>query len=342
MTKHIKPTTDAGIKRLARELKANGSMKHSDALDSAARQAGFENYRHAKKSLTADPMTSSATGNSFIVSRDKLRQTGRQRVDGFEPYHEDPTIIVKHTSVVDDIIRRAIISQPELSVEDLEAAITAASGSGREDIAPRGFERHRARPFNCHAFDIEIAARTGAAPEFWVQDILHEMKEINTLGVGQPISVDNRNPGSNDMYHRAAKAALTIAANAALRQGLVDMDGGKRSWEKPDGDGWTCFSEEWEGIPFFVTLRSQSFYEINFTCAFWTPEITPEYIQSSARSITAGGPKFGELTASACVERLTGKYVSWSAGKDTMFFTGKNDRIREMAKVSVKPIGYNI
>ncbi|WP_294300947.1 hypothetical protein [uncultured Sphingomonas sp.] len=49
MSKHedLRPTTIDGIKRLARRIKASTPMKLADALDQAARQAGFENYAHA-------------------------------------------------------------------------------------------------------------------------------------------------------------------------------------------------------------------------------------------------------------------------------------------------------
>ncbi|MFG6082223.1 hypothetical protein ACEUZ9_002867 [Paracoccus litorisediminis] len=46
MTHDLKPTTEAGIKRLAKRLKAESGMSHAEALVAAARQAGFENYRH--------------------------------------------------------------------------------------------------------------------------------------------------------------------------------------------------------------------------------------------------------------------------------------------------------
>ncbi|MFH5774382.1 hypothetical protein ACHFJ0_09005 [Paracoccus sp. NGMCC 1.201697] len=46
MTRNLKPATESGIKRLAKRLKSDGAMSHAAALDAAARQAGYENYRH--------------------------------------------------------------------------------------------------------------------------------------------------------------------------------------------------------------------------------------------------------------------------------------------------------
>lgn len=49
-----KPSTIGGIKRLAKQLKKSGSMAHHDALDSAARQASFQNYTHAINELSKE------------------------------------------------------------------------------------------------------------------------------------------------------------------------------------------------------------------------------------------------------------------------------------------------
>lgn len=50
-TDAITPTTIAGIKRLAKRLKAEQGCSHSIALDRAAQQAGFHNFAHALKRL---------------------------------------------------------------------------------------------------------------------------------------------------------------------------------------------------------------------------------------------------------------------------------------------------
>jgi hypothetical protein len=47
----VRPGTLASIKRLASQLRKQQGIKHSDALDQAARAAGRENFRHALRSL---------------------------------------------------------------------------------------------------------------------------------------------------------------------------------------------------------------------------------------------------------------------------------------------------
>lgn len=49
----IQPTTLVGVKRLAAELRNKLGIKHSDALDRAARSANCENFRHAQRTLPA-------------------------------------------------------------------------------------------------------------------------------------------------------------------------------------------------------------------------------------------------------------------------------------------------
>ncbi|MCJ9428566.1 hypothetical protein [Kordiimonas marina] len=43
----IKPTTIEGIKRLAKQLKKAEGLKHTDALNRAARQAGYADFAQA-------------------------------------------------------------------------------------------------------------------------------------------------------------------------------------------------------------------------------------------------------------------------------------------------------
>lgn len=47
----IHPTTVDGIKRLAKQIKKANNGPHHEALDAAAKQAGFDNYRHALNKL---------------------------------------------------------------------------------------------------------------------------------------------------------------------------------------------------------------------------------------------------------------------------------------------------
>lgn len=47
----IKPSTIGGIKRLAKGIKKARQIKHMEALELAAKQAGYQNYRHAQNAL---------------------------------------------------------------------------------------------------------------------------------------------------------------------------------------------------------------------------------------------------------------------------------------------------
>lgn len=47
----ITPATLDGIKQLAKKISRVQGMPHVKALDVAARQAGYENFQHARKEL---------------------------------------------------------------------------------------------------------------------------------------------------------------------------------------------------------------------------------------------------------------------------------------------------
>lgn len=49
--REFKPETIAGIKRLAKKIKRSEGLAHSAALDRAAKQAGYQNYKHAFNTL---------------------------------------------------------------------------------------------------------------------------------------------------------------------------------------------------------------------------------------------------------------------------------------------------
>lgn len=51
----IRPTTLAGIKRLAKSLKVERGIQHVQALEVASQAAGFQNFRHASNSLRTGP-----------------------------------------------------------------------------------------------------------------------------------------------------------------------------------------------------------------------------------------------------------------------------------------------
>lgn len=50
---HIKPATLEGIKSLAKKIKKRDLIPHHEALNKAAVQAGYQNFRHAQNKLSA-------------------------------------------------------------------------------------------------------------------------------------------------------------------------------------------------------------------------------------------------------------------------------------------------
>jgi hypothetical protein len=54
-SKAIRPSTLDGIKRLAKSLKTERGIQHVRALDDAAQEAGFQNFRHASNVLRTIP-----------------------------------------------------------------------------------------------------------------------------------------------------------------------------------------------------------------------------------------------------------------------------------------------
>ena len=48
---NFQPKTEGGIKRLARQIKKSQNISHNEALNVAAKKAGFQNYKHAKNNL---------------------------------------------------------------------------------------------------------------------------------------------------------------------------------------------------------------------------------------------------------------------------------------------------
>lgn len=61
------PSTIAGIKRLAIEIKREQRISHSLALDLAAKEAGFQNFRHASSGLSA-PVVADTDHTAYLTA----------------------------------------------------------------------------------------------------------------------------------------------------------------------------------------------------------------------------------------------------------------------------------
>jgi len=85
----LRPVTIDGLKRLADRLQTNANMKRAQALDQAARQAGFQNFTHARRSIGAGrhagtapvpPRRPARTRHDAYI--DKQRQGWSAKVNG--------------------------------------------------------------------------------------------------------------------------------------------------------------------------------------------------------------------------------------------------------------------
>ncbi|MDO8176718.1 MAG: DUF5623 domain-containing protein [Undibacterium sp.] len=75
----LRPTTIVGIKSLAKSFKRSQSIPHSQALDLAANHAGFQNFRHARNKLLADPVQKAVQGNYPISISVDWRDRGTRQ-----------------------------------------------------------------------------------------------------------------------------------------------------------------------------------------------------------------------------------------------------------------------
>jgi len=142
--KSISPSTLDGIKRLAKQLKTQHSWEHHFALNEAARHAGFQNFRHAQKSLSdflfpvalpkkrpthpvfiTAPWRDKATGNS---GRETLRiELSVPRLDLMSP-----TDVNKHRAFSDfrnsgpDHLERSYLSESQNRARHLVCAAARA------------------------------------------------------------------------------------------------------------------------------------------------------------------------------------------------------------------------
>jgi len=76
----LRPTTNVGIKRLAKKIKAERGISHLNALDEAAKIAGFENFRHARnaRGATAHQGPDTASYSLYITFYWKDHENGTE------------------------------------------------------------------------------------------------------------------------------------------------------------------------------------------------------------------------------------------------------------------------
>lgn len=88
----VRPTTLDGLKRLAGDYRKRSGLRHTAALDVAAKAAGCENYRHARRVLMrpAEETPPYVYLTTYWLDRDRRSQVGREtlRIDLSKPLDE--------------------------------------------------------------------------------------------------------------------------------------------------------------------------------------------------------------------------------------------------------------
>ncbi|MEP4445038.1 MAG: hypothetical protein ABJ059_16545, partial [Hyphomicrobiales bacterium] len=294
MTTELIPKTESGIKRLAKRLKSDGGMTHSEALDAAARQSGFSNFKNAQNTLS----------QSFFIDR-----KGKER--HHQPFcHYHDTVVVPFQPLLNSIAEAYQKKAPALPLRVIQKAVNTAVGPYRVQRAPIGFEHDRAKHFACELFDEVIRTETGLEPTYWIQDILHDLKWRCTLGLGHaPVPMEVIR--FSESKHAKAKAAiLTIGVNAVLEAGLIRLDGSRMASGKQEA----TLRGEFEGIPFCAWVRHAGFYEFHFGCALWPAENAEEILPGGTTSSGFGDvPRgaAGEAAATTDIECLRGRYLQF-------------------------------
>lgn len=120
----LKPTTLAGIKSLANDLKRIRKIKHRPALNLAAERAGYANFDHAQKKLKNS--ASFKTGSGYVTiywTDEESKQSGRLTFS--VPL---PKLISKLVTVTDGWIVDRYLGAFKLEAEDhLERILDATS-----------------------------------------------------------------------------------------------------------------------------------------------------------------------------------------------------------------------
>lgn len=96
----IRPSTVDGIKQLAKKIKREQQLSHTDALEAASRQAGFENFVHARRQLSSSarvfPVYLSAHWQVRRGERTLTGPWGGREVLRVDLSRQLPDVVAKH------------------------------------------------------------------------------------------------------------------------------------------------------------------------------------------------------------------------------------------------------
>jgi len=122
----IRPTTLAGIKRLAKTIKRARGISHAEALDAAANEGGFQNFRNARNIL--EPRTSLTLPKAFPPPVPQPETVGVTPPAPSEPRRS------LYSTYSENLRRR--IESTENSLNALRAGRITGMGYGRDSPGP--------------------------------------------------------------------------------------------------------------------------------------------------------------------------------------------------------------
>ena len=106
LMKDVRPTTLAGVKSLAKQLKKAKSITHSDALELAAKAANCQNFSHAQRAL---PLGGIGHASPYVLLTSYWSDRKRGYLCGRETLRVELTKpILGHCQVVCQRLQRAV------------------------------------------------------------------------------------------------------------------------------------------------------------------------------------------------------------------------------------------
>ena len=215
---HIRPSSIEGIKQLAKRLKKADGVKHGVALDMASKAAGFENFKHALRSLAANARPP-RPGHEIYISvpwRDRTtKATGREILKMAASKPLDALARPAHYKAA-----RGLIAMQREAPDHIADTYTASSKEAAQAAACAA------------ARTLQFIDATGLVPS--------TAKRSFPRGQFQ-----NRMPGSDHdraWFDPAAKAY--IRTNEPYNRGGVTAE--QQQWAAQHG--WTVAAAPWKGM----------------------------------------------------------------------------------------------
>jgi Domain of unknown function (DUF5623) len=97
----LRPITIMGIKSLARDIHKSDGVRHNGALDRAAAQAGYSNFRHAQRALNSNTASPAAPLQITSIYVTMCWRDSKTKASGYE------TVRVSLSQILDNMIKPA-------------------------------------------------------------------------------------------------------------------------------------------------------------------------------------------------------------------------------------------